>query len=139
MKKNAPPTFSDDELKIPDNSVETSFSSPKIRSNNRAYMPYMLASMIILLLLILAGLFYWQLLIKKTEIVPSNSLRPTAAQNKEPESTTARAQTDATLTTSTSDELSAIEADIESTDLETLDSEINAINAELETVAEAQQ
>ena len=47
-------------------------------------------------------------------------------------STTAEAQTEATETTSTSDEISAIEADIEATDLESLDAELNAIDAEIE-------
>ena len=87
----------------------------------------------IVLMLILGGLFYWHSMVTTPSIIPTPTPeRPTAETNKEPESTTATAQADNFNVLSTSDELSAIEADLESTNLDTLDLELNAIEAELE-------
>ena len=89
----------------------------------------------ITLFLILIGLFYWWSSLSNVPVTPKiTPERPTAEVNKEPESTTARAQTDSFNAMSTSDELTAIEADLESTNLNSLDSEITAIEAELEAV-----
>jgi len=88
----------------------------------------------ILLMIILGGLYYWHSLITNPTIAPTPTPeRPTAETNKEPESTTAKAQTDSFGALSTSDEITAIEADLESTNLDTLELELNAIEAELET------
>ena len=59
-------------------------------------------------------------------------MRPTYETNKEPESTTAKAQVDTLGVMSTSDELGAIEADLESTSLTNLDTELIPIDQELE-------
>ena len=56
---------------------------------------------------ILAGLFYWYKL-SNTPTVIETSIRPTYETNKEPESTTAKAQVDTFGIMSTSDELDAI-------------------------------
>jgi flagellar basal body-associated protein FliL len=89
--------------------------------------------LIVLLLAVLAGMFYWfTMLDKDTPVVTPTSLRPTAAENNEPESTTAEAQVEALGVVSTSDEIPAIEADVESTNLDTLESELNAIEAEID-------
>jgi len=89
----------------------------------------------ILLLAILVGLVLWFMSMQNNntpEPAPALDTRPTPEENNEPESTTAEAQTDNLETVSTSDEISAIEADLEATDLEALDAELNAIEAELD-------
>ncbi|MBY0310249.1 hypothetical protein K2Q16_03840 [Patescibacteria group bacterium] len=82
-----------------------------------------------ILLLLVGSVYFWQR--SQSEATASlESTRPTREQNNEPESTTADAQTDALLVTSTSNETLAIEADIVSTDLTNLHSEFIAIEAE---------
>lgn len=86
----------------------------------------------VLLLAVLVGLAMWFTDINKApSVAPAPVERPTDEQNNEPESTTAKAQTDNLEVVSTSDEISAIEADIEATDIEALDAELEAIEAEL--------
>lgn len=87
--------------------------------------------LVVLLLAILGGMYRWFVVLDKNVPTISTSLRPTAEQNKEPESTTARAQTEAYGVVSTSDEIPAIEADVAGTNLDSLDSELDAIDAEL--------
>jgi hypothetical protein len=77
-------------------------------------------------------MFYWY---KSTLVVPNNndtSLRPTAEMNKEPETTNAVAEVDSFGALSTSDEITAIEADLESTNLGELETELLQIETELE-------
>ena len=135
MADTKPPTFKDEELKVPETSRLRRAAMSPVEKNR--FAPMILGTLIILLLLVLAGLYYWHDLITQSPIVTSISNRPTEEQNQEPESTTARAQTDAMESLSTSDEIPALEADIEGTNLETLDSELNAIDAELEAALQA--
>ena len=90
--------------------------------------------LVVLLLAVLGGMYRWFVVLNKS--VPSidiiTSSRPTAAENKEPESPTAQAQTEAYKVVSTSDEVPAIEADVEGTNLESLDTELNAIDEEID-------
>jgi hypothetical protein len=88
--------------------------------------------LVVLLLAILAGMYHWFVVLKNDVPTIPSSLRPTAAENQEPESTTARAQTEAYGVVSTSDEVPAIEADVEGTNLDSLDSELDAIDSELD-------
>lgn len=89
--------------------------------------------LVALLLAILGGMYHWFIVLKKdVPTIVSTSLRPSAAENKEPESTTARAQTEAYGVVSTSDEVPAIEADVAGTNLDSLDSELSAIDNELD-------
>jgi hypothetical protein len=93
--------------------------------------------LIALLLAVLGGMFYWFTMLGKDGVVISpTSLRPTAEQNNEPESTTAEAHAEAYGVVSTSDEIPAIEADVEGTNLDSLDSELDAIEAELDAALE---
>ena len=89
--------------------------------------------LVVLLLAILGGMYRWFVILKNDVPDITTSLRPTAAENKEPESTTARAQTEAYGVVSTSDEVPAIEADVEGTNLDSIDSELDAIDNELDT------
>lgn len=94
-----------------------------------------LALLAVLLLVVLGGMYYWYTNLESTEpAVVETPTRPTAEENNEPESTTAEAQAGAATIVSTSDEISAIEADLESTDLESLDTELQAIENELNSI-----
>ena len=82
--------------------------------------------------LILVVIFiYWYTNRNESEIVTQLPTRPTPDMNKEPESPTAYAQVQSLNTMSTSDELGAIEADLESTSFDSLLLETTAIEAEL--------
>ena len=74
---------------------------------------------------------------KEASLIPITT-RPTNEQNDEPESTTAEARTGLLDVVSTSDELSAISADISSTNLDDLENEVPAIEAELSAALSSQ-
>lgn len=88
--------------------------------------------LVVLLIVILGGMFWWYTELSKQTAAPTNFGRPSAEENNEPESTTAEAQAETLQSVSTSDELGPIEADLAGTNLNTLDAEIIAIEAELE-------
>lgn len=87
--------------------------------------------LVALLLIVLGGMYYWYTILQNQASSNPTYTRPTADQNNEPESTTAEAQVEMIQVVSTSDEISAIEADLDSTNLDSLDAELNAIDAEL--------
>ena len=94
----------------------------------------LLGVLIVLLILVLAGLYVWSTTLEQTSPTAETPVtRPTIEENNEPESTTAEAQVETLETVSTSDEIFAIEADLESTHLDSLDAELNAIDAELDS------
>lgn len=131
------PDFSGEEMKMPESAVP---ETPNATGEEKSSMGFVIAILAILLIAILAGLFYWYTLIMQqaNTPAPAPATRPTAEENNEPESTTAEVETEAMNVVSTSDELSVIEADIESTDLDSLDAELQAIDAELDAALEAQ-
>ena len=89
--------------------------------------------LIVLLVAILGGMSYWFTMMQKdTPTVTPLGQRPTAAENNEPESTTAEAEAESMGVVSSSDEIPAIEADVESTNLDSLESELDAIDAEID-------
>jgi hypothetical protein len=124
------PDLSGEEMKMPENGTMTPATTKKDPSPVNGLVIALLA---ILLIAILAGMYYWfsQLTTAVEEPAPAVE-RPSAAENNEPESTTAEAAVETQGALSTSDEISAIEADIEATDLDGLDAELNAIDAELD-------
>jgi hypothetical protein len=95
-----------------------------------------LVLLVVLLLAILGGMYRWFVLLDNDMPTINDGLRPTAEQNNEPESTTAEARAEAMGVVSNSNEIPAIEADIDSTDLDSLESELNAIEAELDAALE---
>lgn len=97
--------------------------------------------LVVMLIGLLAGLYWWYEVISQPPATPAAPVaeRPTAAENNEPESTTAEAQVETMRAVSPSDELSAIEADLESTQLNALDAELTAIEAELDAAIEASE
>ena len=123
------PDFSNEEMKMPENAVVQ--TNTQSESSSVVNGP-LLITLAVLLILILGGMYYWFATLNAPAPVAPVVERPTAAQNSEPESTTAEAQTETTQAVSTSDELSAIEADLEATNLESMDAEMEAIDAEME-------
>ncbi len=93
----------------------------------------------LILVAILAGFYYWYTIVMSEQVVTETGTRPTAEQNNEPESTTAEARTGLMDVVSTSDELDAIAADAQSTNLEDLTTEITPIEADLEAAINAGQ
>lgn len=126
------PDLSQEEMKMPENSVA---SHAIVEPSQTPVNGIIIAILALLLVSILAGMYYWfsQLTNQpRTTTLPTPVERPTAEENNEPESTTAEAAVETQAALSTSDEIAAIEADIEATDLDSLDAELNAIDAELE-------
>jgi hypothetical protein len=106
--------------------------------------PRLLTAPIIVLLFfilvaILGGFYYWYTIVMSEQVVPETGTRPTAEQNNEPESTTAEARTGLMDVVSTSDELDAIAADAQSTNLDDLTTEVTAIEADLDAAITAGQ
>ena len=87
--------------------------------------------LVMILVAILGGFYYWYTLVMKEVAIVPAPVRPNVEQNNEPESTTAEARTGTMDVVSASDELPAISADVSSTHLEDLDTEIPAIESEL--------
>ena len=92
--------------------------------------------LVVLLIAILGGMYRWFVILNNDVPTINAGLRPSAAENNEPESTTAEARVEAMGVVSNSDEIPAIEADIESTDLDSMESELDAIEAELDAALE---
>jgi len=112
---------------------EHEMGSVSVLDERPSYFGLIIGILIIILSLLLVGLYMWsQLIISTPEPLAPLPQRPSAAENNEPESTTAEAQAEILQTVSTSDEISAIEADLEATNLENIDTEMNAIDAEIE-------
>lgn len=95
----------------------------------RAHNGPILGILVIILVLILGGLYLWgSMLDSQNEVVE------TPIVNNEPETPRAEADVEIMQTLSPSDELSAIEADITNTNLDTIDADIQAMDAETEPV-----
>jgi predicted secreted protein len=133
MNQIIEPNFEGEEMKIP-TGMATPSTEPSAPSVVSAPVLVLLT---IVLIAIFAGLGYWYYLVMNTPIIDSMPLRPTPEMNNEPESTTAEARTATMDVVSTSDELDAIEADVESTNLDDLDAELTAIDAELNAALSA--
>jgi flagellar basal body-associated protein FliL len=129
----AEPNFEGEAMKLPGGA--TVAATPK--SSGTAF-GVVLTILFLALVLILGGLFFWYRSMQPlpTVVIPEPPTRPTAEENREPESTTASAQAEALNVVSNSNELDAIEADILSTNLDSLDSELGAIDTEIDAAAE---
>jgi hypothetical protein len=126
------PNFEGEEMKVP---ASMKAVAPEQTSTSLISGPILILLFAILLAL-LGGIYYWYtILMSETIVVPAT--RPTAEMNNEPESTTAEARTSATDVVSTSDELDAIQADIESTRFDDIDDGFTAVENELGGALEA--
>jgi hypothetical protein len=89
-----------------------------------------LGTLFVILLLALAGLFYfWYLPMQQSVVVIPEPVTPT------PENQTQNPTTDALGGLSTSNELDAIEADVRTTDMGSLDLEMTTIDTEVEATS----
>jgi cytoskeletal protein RodZ len=120
------PNFDGEAMKIPEAMQIPSEPTPSAGIMNGPILILLVA----ILLALLGGIYYWYTIVMSTPITATPT-RPTADMNSEPESTTAEARTAATDVVSTSDDLDAIGADIESTKLEDIDEGFAAIESEL--------
>ncbi|MCA9362902.1 hypothetical protein KC851_01125 [Candidatus Kaiserbacteria bacterium] len=123
------PNINGEEMIIPENMEVTRLTE---QTKSSVITGPILFTLAIILAVILGGLYYWFNIMDKNPSEAPPVERPTADENNEPESTTAEAQADAMTVTSPSDEIGAIESDLEATDLESLDAELDAIDAELD-------
>lgn len=95
---------------------------------HQSHVGPILGVLIVVLVLILGGLYLWGSMIADNE---NGALVERTIPNNEPETTRAQADGQIMGTVSSSDELGAIEADLESTNLNDLDTELNQIDAEM--------
>lgn len=121
------PVIAPDELKLPEEAMRASHSG-----GEAATLPIILGVIIVMLVLILGGLYLWGSTLGPAPMDSGDGAgRPTAEENNEPESNTADAQVQALETVSTSNEIDAIEADLEATNLDSIDAEMGTIDAEM--------
>jgi len=138
MSNNNPviePNFEGEEMHLPTQSVS---SAPEVATQTRFLTAPIIILLFLTLVAILAGFYYWYTIVMSQQVATDVTARPTAEQNNEPESTTAEARTSLMDVVSTSDELDAIAADAQSTNLEDLTNETTAIEAELDAAISAQ-
>lgn len=131
MEKQAPviePDFDGEPMRMP--TVQAGRPIETASTTSIISLPIIIL-LVLILVAILGGFYYWYTLVMKEAAAVPVATRPTAEQNNEPESTTAEARTATTDVVSTSDELTSIRADVDSTHLEDLDNEIPAIESEL--------
>ncbi len=126
------PNFEGEEMKIPA-TMKVAATAP---TNASLVSGPILILLFAILLALLGGIYYWYTILMSEPII-APATRPTAEMNNEPESTTAEARTGATDVVSTSDELDAIQADIESTRFEDIDDGFTAVENELGGALEA--
>lgn len=124
-ENNNEPVISDTEMKMPEG-----YSNPGGKQET-SHLGTVLAILIVILILLLGGLYLWGTTLN-TEMPSLVPERPTAEENNEPESNNAEAEVETQQAFSTSDTLEALEADLDSTNLDDLDAEFNAIEAELD-------
>lgn len=106
------------------------YSPEQHDESHQSHLGVILGILVLVLALIFGGLYLWgSLLHEQDTLIPAVPI-----VNNEPE--TPRATTDAQIldTESPSDELDAIEADLSSTNLDSLDTDIITIDAELNAV-----
>jgi hypothetical protein len=90
-----------------------------------------LGVLVIVLFLIFAGLYLWGSTLREQAALDDANLL-----NNEPETPRAVADAEILSTLSPSDDLGAIEADLMSTNLDSIESDLTAIDAELDAVSE---
>lgn len=124
------PDLEETEMVMPEGMSQ---QEPEAAHHNR--IGVVLGLLIVLLLIILAGMYLW--FSTSFQRTPAPAPAPVVEREvpdmpNEPEMENADAAVQQLETVSTSDEIDAIEADVEATDLDELDAELNAIEAELD-------
>jgi hypothetical protein len=123
------PRYDDAKMKLPGD------RSPKRGSDTmvkQTHFGLIIGLLFIVLILVLGGLMLWQqVLVSPPAVTVVDTTRPGPEVNGEPESVTAVAEIEASSALSTSNELDAIAADLGSTNFDTLERELPAIDAEV--------
>jgi hypothetical protein len=122
---NVPPTFDPSELKMPNGQAAAALR------NDEKKIGLIILLLVIALGLILVGLFLWYKAAFAPAVAPVSEERFVPDMPNEPEMPNAEADIQRLETVSTSNDTAAIEADLLSTDLSTLDSEMLSIENEL--------
>jgi hypothetical protein len=123
---NLPPTFDPSELKMPGGEAASALRHEEKK------IGLIIILLVIALGLILVGLFLWYKAAFSPAIVaPLTEERFVPEMPNEPEMPNAEAEIQRLETVSTSNDTAAIEADLLSTDLSTLDSEMLSIENEI--------
>jgi hypothetical protein len=125
---NNEPQFEGEVMKMPVSNTRADIDNEESTKSSGVVIFILFA----VLAAILIGLYFWYENISKIEDMEPIPTRPTLETNKEPETVTATAETQSFGVMSTSDELSTIEADLESADFSNLEAELLQIDAELE-------
>lgn len=115
---------------------ETSAVGATSTTSSHSVSGVVIGVLIVFLVLILGGLFLWSSYMSNDQVAPTTT-PVREIPNNERETPRAEADIQVLETTSSSDELGDIEADLESTLLE-LDGELNTIEAELDGDIEVQ-
>jgi uncharacterized protein HemX len=108
----------------PSNKASEAFSE-----TYHAHVAPLLAMLVVVLVLIMGGLYLWGALLSKES---QTSELPRTLPNNEPETTRAQADAQILNTMSPSTEIDAIYADLESTNLDSLDTELDVVVSEMD-------
>ena len=112
-------------------SPEVIFSTPEPAPEEHHHLGPIIGVLIVVLVLILGGIYIWGAMLVNGP-ASDGQIVPRDIVNDEPETTRAEADVQIANTVSSSDEVAAIEADIESTDLDSFDAELDSLGAELD-------
>ena len=120
------------EVSEPMSSDTVAYTRPKESPilDPRTHMGPILGVLIILLVIILGGLYLWGSMLNNEAVSETQVF---SIPNNEPETPRAVVDQEIMTTTSSSDSLEAIEADIEGTNLDNLDTELNTLDQEIST------
>ena len=113
------------DMKIGDEKIEMHFPP----TTKHSHVVPIIGVIIIMLILMLGGLVFWGGQLEKQK---NDQIVETPIVNNEPETVRAEADTKILETLSPSDELDAIEADLGSTNMDSLDTDLTTIDTELD-------
>lgn len=120
MNDNTP--LPQDQMKMPEENFGQSAVEP-----HSSHMGVILGVLIVALVLILGGLYLWSVTLQ-TQTPPPTVATPNTQKNEQPQQATSTQDANAL---STSDEIQAIDTDLQKTDVASITSEIPAIEARM--------
>lgn len=124
--------FPDEEMKMPEEQFGEENAKP-----NTPYLGIVLGILILILLAVLGGLYMWSKVLlqdSKHQPIPSISdeVQQTVPESTEPVNDAQQVDEEVLPPLSTSDEIGALEADLDNTNLDEIDAELESIEAELD-------
>lgn len=126
-----PPEIQEELQKMQQTPVEVESPAPAPAKSSSSFGP-VFGIIIIVILIVLAGFYFWGASLQN-QIMPAqqNEQATTTQAAEAPQQATETVSTDVGTPLSSSDDLSAIESDLNSTDLNNLDAEMNSIDSDL--------